>query len=410
MRISTSQISSAGLREILLRQSEIAKTQLQLSTQLRVLKPSDDPVAATAIAAMQSEILQIEQFNKNADSAKASNELEEGVLSGVNNVLFRVRELMVTLGNGNFGENEIDSVGIELKERLNELLGLANTKNANSDYIFSGSKVKVQSFTQDSTGAIIYNGDQSQRLLRISGGVVESVSDSGFDVFVNTKNGNGFFTVGSDPANTGNATISPGSYQAPPNFLDQPYSITFGVDVNGETTYEVTETATAVVIVPATLYQESQDISFPAGTGRVTVTVAGTPDPLTSDSLTITPSTSEDVFSVIQNAITAINSFTEGGAGRAQFQNAITNVQESLNRNMNTIDISRGKIGSRLNVIDSETDSNLSLIITTKSSLSDIRDLDMVEASSRFAQQISVLEAAQASFVRVQGLSLFNFL
>ena len=406
MRISTSQITSAGIREILQRQAELQRTQLQLATNLRVLKPSDDPVAATAITALQNEIAQLEQFNVNTDASKSVNELEETVLSGVNDVLFRVRELMVTLGNGTFGENQLDSIGVELQERLKQLLGLANTQNASGDYLFSGSKVKVQSFTEDINGNIIYNGDQSQRLLRISSGVVSAVSDSGFVVFVDTKNGNGFFSVGSNAANTGNATISPGSYQAPPNFLAEPYSITFGVDVNGDTTYTVTGDITAAVIIPATLYQQGQDITF----NGITVAVTGVPDPVTPDVLTIAPSRSEDVFSVINTAINAIENFTESDAGRAQFTNALTHVQESLDRNMVKIDITRGKIGGRLNVVESESNSNLSLLITSTTSLSDIRDLDVVEASTRFAQQLSVLEAAQASFVRIQNLSLFNFI
>ena len=94
MRISTSQITSAGIRQMLLRQAEIQHTQLQLSTQLRVLKPSDDPVAATAISALTSEIAQLEQYNKNGDAAKASNELEETILTSATDILFRIRELL----------------------------------------------------------------------------------------------------------------------------------------------------------------------------------------------------------------------------------------------------------------------------------------------------------------------------
>ncbi len=42
--------------------------------------------------------------------------------------------------------------------------------------------------------------------------------------------------------------------------------------------------------------------------------------------------------------------------------------------------------------------------------LSRIQDLDYTEAISRFSQQQTLLEAAQQSYVRVTGLSLFNLL
>jgi flagellar hook-associated protein 3 FlgL len=124
----------------------------------------------------------------------------------------------------------------------------------------------------------------------------------------------------------------------------------------------------------------------------------------------VTPSVKQDIFNTLQDGIDAINSFADNPAGRASFQNLLTNLQESLDNGMQNVDLTRGKIGGRLNAIDSEINTNLSLIITSKESLSDVRDLDVVEAATRFSQQLTVLEAAQASFVRIQNLNLFNFL
>ncbi|TQV84864.1 flagellar hook-associated protein FlgL [Aliikangiella coralliicola] len=404
MRLSTTQMTSAGVRELLLRQADIQHTQLQLATQKRVLKPSDDPVAATSISFLQTEIAQLEQFNVNGDAAKSNNELEESVLASVTDILFRIRSLTVEMGNGTYGEDEINSVAVEMKERLGELLGLANTKNANGDYLFSGSKVKTQPFARDAAGNYVYNGDQNQRMLRVSSGVVVAVSDPGFDVFVDTKNGNGKFITSANTANTGSGIISPGDYQAPPNFLAEPYTITFGTDINGNTTYTVTGDVSAGTIVPATIWQEGDQISF----NGITTQVAGAP--VAGDQFHIAPSSSEDLFTTIQTAIDAAESFSQSPANTAKFLSTINSVQETLEGHMQNVDVVRGRVGSRLNAVDSEFNSNLSLLITSKSTLSDVQDLDVVEASTRFSQQLVVLEAAQASFVRVQGLNLFNFL
>ena len=43
-------------------------------------------------------------------------------------------------------------------------------------------------------------------------------------------------------------------------------------------------------------------------------------------------------------------------------------------------------------------------------SLSEVQDLDYAEAVSRLNQQLLSLQAAQQAFVKVQGLSLFNYL
>jgi len=404
MRTATSQMSSAGVREMLLRQAELQYTQLQLSTQKRVIKPSDDPVAATSINFLNTEIAQLEQFNVNGGLAKSGNQLEESVLSGMTNILFRVKELTVTLGNGTYSSLELDAVKTELDERLQELFGLANTKNANGDYLFSGSLVKTQPFTQDSTGTVFYNGDQGQRLLRISSGVVVPQSDSGFDTFVDVKNGNGKFVTGSNPANTGDGIILPGSYTAPPDFLAEPYDISFAIGGGGQLEYTVTGRTSATVVAGPSLYQDGIGISF----NGVQTTITGTPQ--AGDVFTVDPSSSQDVFTSIQLMIDAVDNLVDTSAGRAEMLNIIGAQQVSLDRSMQNIDVVRGRVGSRLNAVDSEESTNLSLLVTSRSALSDVQDLDMVEASTRLSQQLVVLEAAQASFVRVQDLNLFNFL
>jgi len=389
---------------MLLRQSELTHTQLQLSTQKRVLLPSDDPVAATSISSLQTEIAQLEQFNLNGSAADANISLEESVLSTVTDILFRVRDLMVSLGNGAYSFNEIAGIGSELEERLDEVLGLANTKNSNGDYIFSGSKVKTAPYARETDGSFSYNGDQNQRMLRISSGFVIPISDPGFDVFSDIKNGNGDYITSANNANTGTGIIDPGSYQAPPNFLAESYTIDFGVDGGGNTTYTVTGDPSAAVIVPATVWKEDDAISF----NGITTKVSG--EPLVGDQFRIDASSSQDIFSNIQLAIDATTGYQDTEAGKALYYNQLNSVQETMDKQMQNIDLVRGKVGSRLNIISSEENSNLSLLITNKTALSDIQDLDVVEASTRFSQQLVVLEAAQASFVRVQGLSLFNFL
>ena len=73
------------------------------------------------------------------------------------------------------------------------------------------------------------------------------------------------------------------------------------------------------------------------------------------------------------------------------------------------IDI-RSSIGTRINAIDLQQDLNEDFSVDLKSLLSDTQDLDYTEAISRFNLQLVALQAAQQAFVRVQNLSLFNFL
>ncbi|MDX5385838.1 MAG: hypothetical protein LPK24_04815, partial [Marinobacter sp.] len=57
-----------------------------------------------------------------------------------------------------------------------------------------------------------------------------------------------------------------------------------------------------------------------------------------------------------------------------------------------------------------QTDINENQILSLQKTLSGVEDLDYAEAISRFQQQLVTLQAAQQSFVKIQGLSLFNFI
>lgn len=403
MRVSFQQMTNAGVRELLLRQAEVQKTQIQLATQKRVINPSDDPVAATSISFLKAEIEQLEQFNRNADAALSNNKLEETALATVTNILFRIQELSVSAGNGVYTGSQLEAIKIELEQRLEEVLGQANTQNANGDFVFSGSIVKSQPYTIDALGNVVYNGDQNQRNLRISSGTSVAISDAGFDVFSDIKNGNGTFYTTGDAANAGSGVITRGGYNGATQFLAEPYDITFALNA-GQLEYTVTGRTSGTVEAGPAVYQDGADINFLG----VQVQISGTPQ--VGDLFTVEPSQSEDVFTTIQDMISALDNFVDTDNGRADLRNILESSQATLERHIDNIDGIRARVGARLNAIDTEYQSNLSLLVTSKSSLSDVEDLDIVEASTRLSEQLIVLEAAQASFVRVRDLNLFNFL
>jgi flagellar hook-associated protein 3 FlgL len=77
---------------------------------------------------------------------------------------------------------------------------------------------------------------------------------------------------------------------------------------------------------------------------------------------------------------------------------------------MERIGVAEAKTGARLKPLDSQTNENESYLNAMKTTLSDIQDLDYAEAISRFEQQLLALQASQQTFVKIEGLSLFNYL
>ena len=92
-------------------------------------------------------------------------------------------------------------------------------------------------------------------------------------------------------------------------------------------------------------------------------------------------------------------------AGTAS-QETLTDLDTALDRIFTT----RAKIGARMNAIDDQKASNDAFDLAVKDVRSSLEDLDYAEAISRFNQQLTALQASQQAFLRVQDLSLFNYL
>jgi flagellar hook-associated protein 3 FlgL len=70
----------------------------------------------------------------------------------------------------------------------------------------------------------------------------------------------------------------------------------------------------------------------------------------------------------------------------------------------------RSSIGARMNAIENQRNANDSFSLVLQENRSTLGDLDYAEAVSRFEQQTLALQASQQSYIKIEGLSLFNYL
>ena len=68
MRISTNQIYDQNMRSIMQNQGDLAKTQEQLATGKKLLKPSDDPVGAAKALRLTERLDSLTQFKRNNEN------------------------------------------------------------------------------------------------------------------------------------------------------------------------------------------------------------------------------------------------------------------------------------------------------------------------------------------------------
>ena len=398
-RITTAYLFQKTAIDIAQKQFEIAQIQNQIGTGKRLNKPSDGPAETARIIDLNQAIDRIDQFQRNSIFANQRLGLEDATLSSVNNSLQRVRDLALQANSGSQTSETRAIIKAEVEQRLQELLDYANARDGNGNYLFSGSKSRTEPFTQTSSG-VAYNGDQNQLSLKISSNRTIVASESGYDIFVNIKNGNGQFVTSSNSTNTGDAVITVGSVIDNSTFQANDFSIIF----TSPTTYDVVNNTTATTILAGQTYVSGQAINF----NGLEVAISG--DPQTGDEFLVNASRRQDVFATLQSFINALDINPANPADQAQLTQAldrtISDVDQALQNVLNT----RTFIGTRQNSIDTANIENEGAKIELQTTRSQIEDLDFAQAITQLQLQQTTLQAIQGAFAQVRGQSLFNFL
>lgn len=431
MRISSGMIFDAGVSGMNRQLGALLKTQEQLSSGRRIITPGDDPVAAARALEVTQASDVVSQFTQNQQTALGALGLEEAQLSSAEDVLQRVHELAVQAGNTSLTSVARKAIAHELRGSFDQLMGIANARDAAGDYVFAGFMSDTEPFggSVDSIlagGEISYQGDQGQRTLQVSPNRYIDVSDSGLDVFRRIGNGNGYFVTDYASANTGTAVVNNGTITDPAAWqsataknLEVRFTVTGAV-----TTYDLVDTVSGKSMLtggaapaavgsqrsfisgqPIGLKSQGAEPAFDLG-GSITITGPAA----SGDRFSIAPSTSQSVFATVANLIGTLESGATTPAANAQYINDVSLAIGNISLATENIVRVHSQIGSRMNEIDSLATMNDDLIVQYKQTLSNIQDLDYAKAISDLTRQQTELQAAQQSFVKVSQLSLFSFL
>ncbi|MBK8121928.1 MAG: flagellar hook-associated protein FlgL [Sulfuritalea sp.] len=289
MRVSTGMIFDAGVASINRQTASLLNVQQQVASGRRILRPSDDPVAAARALEVTQASDVVAQFKRNQDVATSALGLEEVQLASVGDVLGRVRELAVQAGNTNLSSTSRKGIATELRARFDQLLGIANATDGNGQHIFSGYMGAVTPFGGSvddilAGNEIVYQGDDGQRTLQVSPSRFIEVSDSGGDVFKRIRNGNGYFVTDYAAGNAGTGVMASGSVTDPAAWnaaATKNVSVEFTVAA-GVTTYDLIDTASSASLLAGgpRVFQSGQPILLgdpPAFSLGASVTINGKP-------------------------------------------------------------------------------------------------------------------------------------
>ena len=184
MKISTSYLFDRSVSQMSTVQSDLAHTQAQVSAGKQVLNPSDAPDQAAAIQRLKTVLSKQDSYSKTLTTVKARLEGEDTTLKSVSDLLIRAKEISVQASNDTLSPQNRQALGVELKAVRDQMFSLANSKDSNGNFYFSGSRLKQPPFAQDAQGQATYQGDQTRMYVQVGDQRSIPLNRSGSDAFV----------------------------------------------------------------------------------------------------------------------------------------------------------------------------------------------------------------------------------
>lgn len=397
MRISSSQQFQQGIDAILRQQAKLTKTQEQLATGNRILTPSDDPAASTQLIKLSALIASNSQYDRNITFAQNQVGLAESKLKSAGDIIQRVRELVVQANTAIHSNSSRGAIATEIQNNLDALLDVANSKDASGEYIFSGFNASTKPFVKEGDG-YQYKGDQGERFLQVSEDIQVQVRDSGATIFQKIREGDGRLKLSPAASNQGNFIVT---LESNVDSVVDTYAVSFLSSESGQQ-YEVRNSAGEVV--QSGSYNESAQISF----NEINLTITGTP--VAGDKIDVRPAEYSDIFTTLQKLVEQLAAPIDKGSQQATLTTNLSQSMNEMDQVLGNFLSARASLGNRLQQLDVRATENVDAKIRYDRSISELKDLDYAQAVSRLNMQMTGLQAAQQSYVKVQGLSLFNYL
>ena len=400
MRLSSANAYDNALQNIYARQSELAGQQEKLTSGKNVNRVSDDPTGAAQAERALTRLARITSDNRALEIQRSAITLAESTLGDAASVVQRLRELTVSAGNGAYSASDRSSIAKEMTGLREQLFAMANSRDSNGTPLFGGLGSASAPFS-DSASGVSFNGVAGQQAGTDVG--LPTAMD-GQAVWMNVRSGNGSFNLATATSNTGSLWTNTGQVLNPTALTGHDYSVTFTVapGVGGATTYSVQDNTTANPALPTNQpYVPGQAITFDG----LSLVANGTP--ANGDAVSVSPSTTTNMFKVIDDAIAAISDSTTTSSQRAQATGlALTQIDTGMNQ----LQAARSQAGQWLNRADQIQATQEGRAVQLEADKSRAEDLDMVKGISDFTRIQTGYQAALQSYAQVQKLSLFNFI
>ena len=405
MRVTTAHSYDTTIAQLSKRQAELVEKQERISSGKRVIRASDDPVAAALAETVQNRLSRVQTDQRTIDASRTSMQQAESALGEAGDLIQKVRDLMVSGGNGTYNDLDRKTLAAEIEGLRDQLFSVANRKDSAGRSLFGGLGGSSTPFVQEfgpGGGQVRFDGQRGQQAAT---DVSLPQALDGHAVFMRIPEGNGTFRLDQGSANTGSLRSDVGQVTDLSSLTGHDYRVDFA-EVAGVMQYSVTDLTTASPVAGQTAvpYSPDMQVEFDGMSFQLT----GTPQ--AGDTLDIAPAdTPTDLFKVMQDAIDALNTPTTASGDAARRVQDMGRTLTELDAGHDRVLLARAQSGDWLNRADTIENLLSNREVDHAAEQSALEDLDMVKGISEFQSQQIGLDAALKSYAQVQRLSLFQY-
>lgn len=418
-RLGTAHMYDRTINNISKQQAELASQMEHASAGKRVLRASDDPVAAAQAERARTRLERINTDQRMLEAQTATIKYGEATLGEINGAVQDFRSLIVNAGNGAYNQTQRDTLVEQLQSLRDQILKYSNRTDSNGLPLFRGLDThSSQPFPNGGQG--IQAGQTNSNEYTITNSL------DGALAFFSGKTGNGVLAVEMAAGNTGTAWADVGTI-TDPGATDLaatgPLSITFDQDGDGKAIYSITyQKSDGLGGFTTEPWMDANgnpatDIAFKSNEAMVVagmnLTITG--DPKVGDNFTIKPSESMSIFETLDSAIAAVKNFSNSD-GTTQHGGLAHNLAKSLaeiDTQLNRVSTVRGVAGDLLNQAERMGNTLIARDEQVQAQRTAAEDYDaqgMVKALSQLKTQETAVSAALQSYASIQKLSLFDYI
>lgn len=174
------------------RETSLQKVQNQLSSGMRVNQPNEDPVAAINYMDYDSRLKEVNTYSSIIQNMEAKINIVDSKMGSATEIMQRLRELAVQMGNGIYTKEQRLNVAFEVDQMTRELLAIANSYYKDKP-LFAGTTTeeapfKAQYRTDPVDGneflaEVRYTGNHQSQIVEIERGETVDITPSGNQIF-----------------------------------------------------------------------------------------------------------------------------------------------------------------------------------------------------------------------------------